>query len=389
VAQTSIRYRSALASREPAGIGRIAARLRHLDWILLGATLATATMGIIAVYAATKPKLLQAGIDPHYYLIRQAIYCLIGIVAMVVVNLFDYRKLEDFGIWLYGLLVVSLLAVMTPFGSRHLGSVRWFQLGPIQVQPSAFGAIILTVVFASYIVRHEEQISMRMLLALLGMGAIPLVLTVLQPDLGSAILMGVVLLAMLIGGGVRLSVIGLLLLGVVGVAAAAIHFHLLHHYQLERLLVFLHPNQSSSKYAYNLVESKAAIGSGGIFGTGLFKGLETNLAYVPAQHTDFIFTVIGEEMGFVGSAVLLALLGLIVWRLLRAAQLSRDAFGRLLCIGAVALLGFSVFENIGMTLGIMPIAGIPLPFVSYGGSALVSFFIAVGLALNVQMRRFR
>lgn len=363
------------------------ALLRRLDITLVASAVVLTVIGFVMIYSATRMQLIAAGLSPHYYLEHQILYAVLGIVLMVVTALIDYRNLETFGYVIYGATVLLLAAVLVPhIGSAALGSQRWFQLGPLQLQPSEFGALGLVVAAATYLSHHERDIGLRQFAILLLLAGAPMLLVVKQPDLSTAIIMGVVFAAMLIMGGVRLRYLVLLLVLVVLAFGGALELGLLHHYQLTRLTSFLHQNSSTEGSNYNLHQSLVTIGSGGATGSGLFRGLQTNNGYVPEQSTDFIFTAVGEQLGFVGSAVVLGLFGLIALRMLRAIRTARDNFGRLLCAGALAFLVFSVFENVGMTIGIMPIGGIPLPFVSYGGSALFAFFVTIGVVLNVEMR---
>lgn len=368
-----------------------ARRLRRVDVVLITSTLVVAAVGVVIVYSATRNQLAAAGYSPHYYLDRQALFVFVGACVMAVVAWVDLQRIEDLAVILYVGLILALVAVKLPgIGSSQLGSQRWFQFGPVQVQPSAFAAPIVVVVVAAYlgrsVQRRGELLTLRRLAAAIGIAGLPLLLVVVQPDLGSGIVIGVALLTVLIAAGTRFGHIAILfVLAAIGVFAI-IHLHLLHQYQLSRLTGFLHQGNGEQ---YNLVQSKDAIGSGGIHGTGLFRGPQTNNAYVPEQQTDFIFTAVGEQLGFVGAGSLLAILGIVVWRLLRAAQRASDPFGRLVCVGVLGIVAFSIFENVGMTMGLMPIAGIPLPFVSYGGSAVVAFFTAIGLALNVEYRAVR
>jgi rod shape determining protein RodA len=351
--------------------------------------IATAMIGVVMVYSATRAKLELAGIDPHYYLVRQAAFVAVGIAVMLTLAFVDYRWLAHASGVLYVGLVLALLAMFTPLGSSALGATRWFQLGPVQVQPSAFGSLVLIVVVATFCDRRNDGLEAMDLVKLIALAALPILLVIKQPDLGSGIVMGIVLAVMLVAAGVPARyLVALVVIGVLGVVAV-LHLGLLKHYQIERLTGFLHQGKGTQSSTYNVIESKAAIGSGGMFGTGLFKGAQTNLSYVPSQQTDFIFSAVGEQLGFAGAATVLALLGVVVWRVMRAAQLARDPFGRMLAAGVFALLGFSVFENVGMTMGLMPVAGIPLPFLSYGGSATVVFFAAVGIALSVHLRHQR
>jgi rod shape determining protein RodA len=363
------------------------------DFILALATVAVAAVGLVMVYSATRGSLLAAGADPHLYVKKQALFVLLGVIAMVVFALFDYRRLEPIAIPLYVLSVLSLLGVMA-LGSHVQGSQRWFSIGGgIQIQPSEFAVIGLILVVAAYCDRRtEEGLAWKDVFKLLILAGIPIGLVLVQPDLGTAIIMMIVLLVMLAVAGLPIRILVLLVLGVAFVALVAVETGVLHAYQIARLTTFLNPNSTSTNpqvvsAIYNTTEAKNAIGSGGFFGTGLLHGAQTNLGYVPEQSTDFIFTAVGEQLGFVGAVGLLGLLGVIAWRVLHAAGQSRDVFGRLVCTGLFTFVAFSVFQNAGMTMGIMPITGIPLPFVSYGGTAVISFFLAVGLALSVGAHR--
>jgi rod shape determining protein RodA len=363
------------------------------DFILVLATVIVAGLGLVMVYSATRGSLLAAGADPHLYVKKQALFVLLGVIAMIVLALFDYRRLEPIAIPLYALSVLSLLGVMA-LGNHVQGSQRWFSIGGgIQIQPSEFAVIGLILVVAAYCDRRtEEGLAWKDVFKLLILAGIPIGLVLIQPDLGTAIIMMIVLLVMLAVAGLPIRILVLLVLGVAFVALVAVETGILHAYQIARLTTFLNPNSNSTNSQvmaaiYNTTEAKNAIGSGGLFGTGLLHGAQTNLGYVPEQSTDFIFTAVGEQLGFVGAVGLLSLLGVIAWRVLHAAGRSRDVFGRLVCTGLFTFLAFSVFQNAGMTMGIMPITGIPLPFVSYVGTAVISFFLAVGLALSVGAHR--
>lgn len=358
----------------------------RIDAVLVLATIALAGLGVVMVYSATRNGQVAAGLSAHYYLYRQAIFVVLGVVVMTVLAVVDYHWLELAATVLYGGLVLSLLA-MFAIGHSSLGATRWISIGGFQFQPSAFAPLVMVAITAAFCARRPDGLERSDILKVLGVNALPILLVEKQPDLGSAMVMCVVLLVTLIMAGVPNRYLVALLLLTVLVAFAAIHFGLLKQYQLQRLTGFLNQSKGSQTTTYNLHQSMSAIGAGGLFGTGLFHGAATNLALVPAQQTDFIFSAVGEQLGFVGSALVLLLEGLICWRVLRAAQLARDNFGRLLAIGAFSLLAFSIFENAGMTMGIMPIAGIPLPFLSYGGSATLAFFAAVGLAVSVELRQ--
>jgi len=361
----------------------------RVDLVLVVTTLVVAVLGVVFVYSATRSKLLLAGVSPHYYLNRQGAYVVVGVLVMAGLAALDYRWLEPVSKVLYVGIILALLAMFSPIGSRALGATRWFQLGPVQLQPSAFATLVLIVMVASFCARRPEGLEPLDLLKVLAIAAVPILLVIKQPDLGTGIVMSIVLLVMLVVAGIPNRYLILLLGAAVLGVFAIVHLGLLKPYQVERLTGFLHQNTQTQGSTYNLNQSVAAIGSGGTWGTGLFHGPQTNLSYVPEQQTDFIFSAVGEQLGFAGAATVLVLLGLLSWRILHAAQTARDPFGRLLATGAFTLIAFSVFENAGMTMGIMPIAGIPLPFLSYGGSATVAFFAAVGLALSVQLHHGR
>jgi len=360
------------------------------DVALVATTLVVATIGVVIVYSSTRSKLLLEGASPHYYLNRQAAFVIVGVLAMVILAALDYHWLEHASAVLYVGIVLALLAMFTPIGSRQLGATRWIQIGSsIQIQPSSFAIPVLIVAVATFCARRPEGLDGRDLCKVLALAAVPILLVAKQPDLASAIVMSIVLLVMLVVAGIPNRFLVALLGGAVLGAFAIVHLGLLKSYQVDRLVSFLHQSKDLQGSTYNLHQSVAAIGSGGMFGKGLFHGPQTNLQYVPEQQTDFIFSAVGEQLGFVGSASVLLLLAIVSLRLLRAAQTSHDAFGRLLAVGCFTFIAFSAFENAGMSMGIMPVAGIPLPFLSYGGSATLAFFCAVGIALSVHLRRQR
>jgi rod shape determining protein RodA len=360
----------------------------NVDLTLVITTMVVAALGVVMVYTATRGSLLAQGISPHYFLDRQAIWVVIGAVAMTAVGFLDYRHLEAFAWIIYGLLLFSLLVVLSPIGKHTLGSQRWFSIAGQQLQPSEFAVLGMILAVATYCARRSSGLTWGDVGKVLLMAGVPILLVMKQPDLGTAIVMLVVLFVMLAVAGLPGRILVVLLIAGVLAVILALAGGVLHHYQLTRLTTFLHQDSSRNPAAtYNLQQSKDAIGSGGLFGTGLLKGTQTNLGYVPEQQTDFIFTAVGEQLGFVGGSIILFLLGLLSWRVLRSSQVARDPFGRLLCAGTFAFIAFSVFQNVGMTMGIMPITGIPLPFMSYGGSAVLCFFLAVGLSLSVYARR--
>ena len=365
-----------------------AAAWRHLDVALATTAVLTSIFGILMVYSATHRKLAEAGADPLYDVKRQVAFVVVGIGLMVLVASIDYRIFRDYALIIYPVTVFVLVVVLSPLGSRSRGQQGWFQVGAFQLQPSEFAKLALIICLAAYCANHRGELDWGALVRILGFALVPMLLIYKQPDLGTALVFVAILMGMLLVAGARPRHLALLAaLGVFGVVAV-LQLGVLKQYQLDRLGAFLDPAGDTHRSAYNLNQSKIAIGSGGVFGKGLFRGSQTNLSYVPEQNTDFIFTVVGEELGLAGSALLLALFAIVVWRTWRSASLAKDLSGTLMCVGIMSMLVFQIFENVGMTMGIMPITGIPLPFMSYGGSSTLVSFAAVGLVLNVHMRRF-
>jgi rod shape determining protein RodA len=370
--------------------GSVFERLRHLDVLLLATTFVLTAIGLVLVYSASRAYALSIGVGPYYFVERQVIYVALGLVVMVIFSVIDYRRIEEWGYWIYGLSILGLIAVISPIGQSSGGATRWISLGPIQLQPSEFAVIGLICAIACYVSRRESELGFRELGVILALAALPMLLVVKQPDLGTGIVMCIVLAALLVIGGVRMRYL-LALLSVVIVAFVALgELHLLNGYQISRLTCFLHQDSQASSFQtcnYNLIQAKTAIGSGGIRGTGLLNGQVTNLGYVPVAYADFIFSALGEQLGFLGGIGLIAVFCVLLARVVRGIQLARDMLGRLLCAGILAFIAFSVFQNVGMNIGIMPITGIPLPFISYGGSALLAFYAGIGLVSNVELRR--
>ena len=365
-----------------------AAPWRHVDVFLVAITMSLAGMGLLLIYSATQHKENVGDISATGYLKRQALWVAIGVLAMVVTAVVDYRVLRDLSPVLYVGTVLVLVAVLSPLGTNSRGAQAWFQFSSFQLQPSEYAKLVFILCLASYCASHRGDLDFRRLVTVLVVASVPVGLIYRQPDLGTDIVFIAILMAVLLVAGARPRHITVLtLLGIIGVVAV-FQLGVLKQYQIDRLGAFLDPKGDTQRSTYNLNQSVNAIAAGGLTGKGLLNGRETNLSYVPEQQTDFIFTVVGEEFGLAGATTLLALFALLVWRTWRAAALARDLLGTLICVGVLAMIVFQVFENVGMTMGIMPIIGIPLPFVSYGGSATIASFAAIGLVLNVHMRRF-
>jgi rod shape determining protein RodA len=367
--------------------------LMHVDVVLLALPLAISALGLLMIYDSSRNRLAADGLSRLYYVERQGIAIALGLVAMLVVMLIDYRRIRDLWALAY-LLILPALAGVIVLGRSHKGAQAWFQVGPMQFQPSEIAKVVLIVAIAGYCYQHRGDLDAWRLGVALGLAGLVMAIVYAQHDLGTMLVIMTCVGAILVVAGLKpVHVVVLLALAATLVGAAVVSGKV-EAYQLDRLTNFA--NQStkdktaddSTPTQYNLKNSKIAIASGGLTGAGLFDGLQTKNGFVPEQHTDFIFTAVGEDLGFAGGATLIALYGLLVWRLWRIALLSSDFFGTLVAIGVLGMFAIQIFENIGMTMGIMPITGIPLPFMSYGGSAIIASFIAVGLVLNIHMRRF-
>jgi rod shape determining protein RodA len=363
---------------------------RHVDLTVVLAACGLAVLGLAAIYSSTFASLRAQGLPEGLIMRRQLLNLGLGLAGMVVVALVDYRRLQAWAGVVFGAVVLVLGLVLTPLGSTSNGAQSWFSLGAYQVQPSEYAKVAMIVVLAAVFGSAREPPGLRRLAVGLAAVAVVCGLILLQPDFGTFMVFVPILFGVLLVGGVRLRwLLVLALVGSVGVVGM-FKLNVLKEYQKERLTAFIDPSADPDGrgYTYNARQALIAIGSGGVTGKGYLRGTQTNLQYVPEQKTDFVFTVVGEELGFAGAMLLLALLALLAWRGLRIAGVARDPFGTLIAAGVVAMLVFQAFVNIGMTIGIMPITGIPLPFVSYGGSSLVSSFLAVGLLENVHMRRY-
>jgi rod shape determining protein RodA len=384
----------ALATRSRSGLGRnpwASPRQSRLgidwgsqDWILIGATVAIAALGLVMVYSTTRHLVSS---DPYYYLKRQGIAYALGAILFLLILRIDYRKWRDFSLLAFIGTCAILFFVLTPVGSHVNGAQSWYQLpGGFEFQPSEIAKFGLIVALCGYVNEHRTELDPWRLTVLVGLALIPLGLVQLQPDLGTNMVLAIIVVALLAIAGVKgRYLLILVLLGLTGVYAV-FNLGLLKQYQLDRLN-FINPDTRQAA-AYNQNQSKTTIGSGGLTGAGLFNGPQTRLGFVPEQHTDFIFTAVGEELGFVGGALLLSLFAIVMWRTWRTAQIARDFYGTAVCTAVLAMFAFQVFENIGMTMGIMPVTGIPLPFMSYGGSALLADVACVALVANVYARRF-
>jgi rod shape determining protein RodA len=304
---------------------------------------------------------------------------------------FDYRFLKVYAGFIYTAIVVALVLVRVPFlGSTAAGAQRWFEVAGFQITPSEFAKIGLIVMLAASLSELKRTVPTVLdVIRLCAVSVVPLILVFIQPDIGTSIVMVAIAAGLLLVAGVSgkhlaaLVVVCLILIG------AAFQLGVIKEYQLDRLRAFFDRENTPADVRYNLDQAEIAVGSGGLLGQGYLQGRQTTLDYVPEQHTDFIFTVAGEEFGFVGAMFVLALYALLLWRSIRIAYLSKDAFGTYLASGVGIMFAIQMFVNVGMVIGIMPITGVPLPFLSYGGSSMLASCIGIGILLNVHMRRFK
>jgi rod shape determining protein RodA len=361
---------------------------RHVDVALLASSALLSVIGLLMVYSSTHRSLEQFHEDPGYFLKKQVFALVIGLVLMVVSAVIDYRLVKIYAPFLYLFGVFLLVLVRTPLGSSALGAQRWFQVGGFQFSPSLFMRLALIAMLASYLSEVKNEITLREVVRATTIAAVPMLLVFAQPDIGTTIILSFILVALLVVAATKIRYLAVLAIAATIAILGAFQLGIVKDYQIARLTSFLQSEKDLQAANYNRQQAEIAIGAGGIAGRGYLHGTQTNLDFVPQQHTDFIFTVVGEEFGFVGAVLVLLLFAVVLWRAYRTALLSRDPFGTFLAVGVAAMISVQAFVNIGMTLGIMPITGIPLPFISYGGSALIADFIGIGLLLNVQMRRF-
>ena len=366
------------------------APLRGVDPLVVAATFGLVTVGLIAVYSSKLATLTAQGLPPTTFLSRQLIAGGIGLVLMIAATVFDYRRLRAFIPLGYIATLLLLVLVLTPLGTSVRGSQRWIALLGFQVQPSEVMKIALLLALAMLFNETEGTPGLGRTATAVLLAIVPLGLVFAQPDLGTSMvylwLTGIVLLV----SGVRVRY--LLLLAGTGVATfvLGLRTELIRDYQLQRLTVFLGADAPDADFQgalFQTRQSMIAIGSGGTYGRGLFEGTQTALAYVPDNHTDFIFTVVGEELGFIGAASVLALFAVLIWRAIVIASQAVDRDAMIIAAGVAGILLMQVFVNVGMTLGIMPVTGLPLPFLSYGGTSLIAWMTMMGLLLNVGQRR--
>ncbi|MFE7311936.1 rod shape-determining protein RodA [Streptomyces sp. NPDC057555] len=376
--------------------GRILGRgslVRRLDWVLFGAAFALSAIGALLVFSATRGRMELNQGDPYFFVLRHVLNTGIGLALGALALWYGHRRLRDTAAILYGVTVLLVALVLTPVGATINGSRRWIVIGGgMSVQPAEFVKVGIIVAMAVALTARVDAGDLarpdhRGIVRALALGGVPAVLIMLTPDLGQVLGIAAIVLCMLVAAGApKRWILGLLGTGVVGLLAVW-QFHLLDQYQINRFAAFADPALDPSGVGYNTSQARIAIGAGGLTGSGLFHGAQTNGQFVPEQQTDFVFSVAGEELGFLGAGLIIALIGVVLWRACRIARQCSDLYGTVVATGIIGWLTFQAFENIGMNLGIMPVTGLPLPFVSYGGSSMFAGWVAIGLLQSIKAQR--
>lgn len=358
--------------------------LLNIDWMLAGLVLAICLLGILNIYSASSSYQIVG--SPFY--VKQFYWMTFGFTLSLVLCTVDYHLLEDLSFWLYGLILLLLVAVLI-FGRRSMGATRWLNLGLFNVQPSELMKIVIIITFARFFNNYHSHggMNLREVLLPLGILAVPAALIMKQPDLGTATLVVLIALSMMIYVGLRWTTILTFVLVTIPMAWIAWRYFL-HTYQKNRVLDFINPERSRLGSGYHIIQSKIAVGSGGLTGKGFIKGTQSQLRFLPEQHTDFAFSVFAEEWGFIGCLVLIILyLCLVLWGL-NIARRCNDRFGSLLAMGVTAMLFWHIVINMGMVIGMFPVVGVPMPFFSYGGTSMITSMVGIGILQNISMRRF-
>lgn len=356
----------------------------NLNWTLLGLTLALFLLGVINLYSASSLRMEQ-GVITVFYFGKQIFWGVLGLLAMIVCMLFDYRHIKNLSVFLY-LTTLGLLIWVYFFGIEIGGSRRWIDFGVINFQPTELAKISTVFVISHYLSRIQSQLNWSDLGKTLLLAILPSILIILQPDLGSGLNILLILSGIILYKGIKRSAFWSLVLSLPVLAPWG--WYLLEDYQKTRILSFLNPHQSPLGAGYNQIQSQIAIGSGQIWGKGFLAGTQSQLKFLPAKHTDFVFAVFGEEWGFIGSILLLSLFCLFLYQIVLVVRDSKDTFGALLATGIFFYFFWQILINMSMVLGLMPVVGLALPFLSYGGTSALTSFCLVGLVLNISMRKY-
>lgn len=376
--------------------GKLTARdsvLRRLDWVMLLSAMALSLIGAVLVFSATRNRTELNHGDEYGFLLRHLLNTGIGLALAAGAIWLGHRTLRGAVPILYGLSLVLALLVLTPLGATINGSRSWLAIpGGLSLQPAEFAKITITLGMAVILAGRVDagdrpHPDHRTVVQALGLAAVPVAIIMLMPDLGSVMVLGAIILGVLLASGASNRwVLGLLGTGVIG-CVAVWQLGLLDDYQIARFAAFANPSLDPAGVGYNTNQARIAIGGGGLTGSGLFQGSQTTGQFVPEQQTDFIFTVAGEELGFLGAGLIIVLLGVVLWRACRIAREASELYSTIVAAGCIAWFSFQAFENIGMTLGIMPVTGLPLPFVSYGGTSMFAVWIAIGLLQSIHAQR--
>ena len=371
-------------------MSRPALRAPGVDWLLMAAVLGLLTLGSLLVWSATAPRDVLTDGNSAAYLTKQVVNIAIGLVLMVLVLATDHRLVRILAPVVYLGSVVGLVLVLV-MGSTINGSRSWLMLGGMSIQPAEFAKLGVVIGMALVVAeRHEgrwrHRVNLVDVVLMLLVAGVPAALILLQPDLGTMLVLSATVFGVLASAGTPRRWLAILAAGGVTGAVSAVAMGVLKPYQVDRFMAFTNPGLDPRGAGYNTEQARIAVGNGGMFGQGLFDGSQTRSGFVPEQHTDFIFTVAGEGLGLVGSGVLILLLCVVVWRALAIGAATDDMFGRVAAAGIACWFGFQAFQNIGMCLGIMPVTGVPLPFVSYGGSSIFAGMLAIGLLQNIHLR---
>jgi rod shape determining protein RodA len=358
----------------------------NLDFTLLFAVMFLCFYGLLILYSSTRLE-TTGGSDPYFFVKKQSLWTLAGFLFLIIIIFIDYHKLERYSKVIYfGAIVLLILVIIS--GRSTYGAMRWLVIGPFDFQPSEFAKIALIIFLADFLAKNKPKLDnfFYYLLPFAYTGLL-ILLVFMQPDLGTSLVYLVILIIMLFVVGVKIKYLVFTFLAALSFVPVLWTF--LKDYQKNRLILFLNPNLDPLGGGYNVIQSRIAIGSGGFLGNGIFSGIQSQLNFLPAQHTDFIFSVVGEELGFVGTILLLGLYAIILWRGIKIALEARDLLGTLLATGAVSFLFFHVVVNIGMAMGMLPATGLPLPFLSYGGSFMISNLMMIGILLNVELHKIK
>jgi len=358
-------------------------RLRTFDWLLMVAVVTAQVAGLAMIFSATKR--LEVANAWEDLVVKQVAFAAVGLIAFTVVALTEYRVLLTLWVWLYAGVVVALLAVLS-FGAIFGGAQRWFNLGIVAIQPSELSKIALIVGLAAFFERHDVRRLRNVVISLALVGVL-MFLVLLEPNLSTTLLLGAIWLGMAFAAGIRPLHLSLLALLAAPATYMALKLEVLHNYMLSRVATWINPNVDPSDLGYQTIQAMIAVGNGGLWGRGFASGMQTQGGWLPLMYTDSIFALISEELGFAGGVMFLALLGFIVWRVLRAASSALDLPGALICVGVATYLLAQTFVNVAVVLQLLPVTGLSLPLISYGGSSLIAVLMGVGLVQSVLVRR--